>query len=53
MKSEETVRGRLGSVITGVGVQGEELVGLFLILCLTSCWKSCLTSLRSARTSLS
>ena len=34
MKSEETVRGRLGSVITGVGVQGEELVGLFLILLL-------------------
>ena len=24
MKSEETVRGRLGSVITGVSVQGEE-----------------------------
>jgi hypothetical protein len=37
MKSEETVRGRLGSVITGVGVQGEESsLGSSLSSCLTS-----------------
>ena len=43
MKSEETVRGRLGSVITGVGVQGEESsLGSSLSSCLTSCWSSCL-----------
>src|SRR2546423_4103778 len=42
MKSE-TVRGRLGSVITGVGVQGgESSLGSSLSSCLTSCWNSCL-----------
>src|SRR5436305_5043659 len=51
MKSEETVRGRLGSVIIGVGVQGEAsslgsslsscLISC-LYFCLTSCWSSCL-----------